>query len=215
MWKQIEGGFCGPAVLQHLIHSHGFYISQEEIVSVIGGREKVMRDGTTPRQLSCALNKLVPDLVLWSKSQATWQDAVAMVERYGNNPLGNGIALDIQCVYIDLDILVPGAIQNRKVVLAKDKTKLVRRRKATILKEALKEDNGHYIVVTDIYKNGYVKFLDPSYKYPRFLPTSVIINRWWDVNDGKVDERILMLVTRRDDRYPEQFGLVNLAVRGC
>jgi uncharacterized membrane protein len=127
-----------------------------------------------------------------------------------SKPFGNGVALDIQGVFVDNDMLVPGAIEQMKLVTGTNESQIIVKEKNEVISKATEEDNGHYVLVTGIYSNGQVRLLDPSFRYPRYLHRSIIQTRWWDVNNV-IENQLIFLVTGKYDQFPPCLGMVDLS----
>lgn len=181
MKRQTFSGFCGPAVLQHFINIYGYDVEQEKIAEAVSTISSVKDNGMTPEELGLALKILFPDLALWLKYNALWQDVQVLTSKY-SKPANHGVALDIQCFFVDSDVLIPGTKEQIEV--------------------AKLEDNGHYVLVTNVYDNGQVRLIDPSIDYVRYIHQNIILMRWWDV-DSNILERPLMIVTKKEDIFPQ------------
>ena len=205
MRRQTLSGFCGPAFLQHFINIYGYEVTQESIAQTISSIDAVINKGSTPEELGIALNNMFPDLVLWLKYNALWQDVKTLTDKYSEN-VNHGVALDIQGFCIDQDMLIPGSLEFLKLVTGINQSETIVLDRQELIKVTYQEDNGHYIVVTKIFDNGQVRFLDPSFTYPRYIHQKYILMRWWDV-DTDIYKQPLMIVTKKEDTYPKNLGM--------
>ncbi len=209
MKRQIDEGFCGPAVLQHFLNIYGHSVSQNNIADILGGYSNVKTHGVTTNEMAVALNSINPDLVIWEKENSTWRDAAILLNKYSDEPAGNGVVINIQGIYVDADMLVPGAAEQIKIV-SDSSVGNEPVSDADIIKRALEEDNGHFIVVTNIYDNGQVRFLDPSFSYPRILGRNTLSRRWWEVFETQILKNVMLVLVKKGDNFPSELGFVEV-----
>lgn len=97
--KQISASHCGPATARMLLSFSGFdAFKQDQIVEAAGVTGKLNTHGTTIGDLALAVRRLVPQVNLWYKDQATVEELDALVNEY-RVPVGvewQGVFLDIE-----------------------------------------------------------------------------------------------------------------------
>jgi hypothetical protein len=80
---QISNSHCGPAVLRMLLSNVGVnQIKQRDIVAAAGVEHRIRDHGTTVAQLAMAVRKLVPEVNLWFKNEATVAELDTLVNKY-------------------------------------------------------------------------------------------------------------------------------------
>jgi hypothetical protein len=107
-------------------------------------------------------------------------------------------------------VLVPGALEQIKLVTGYNESQTYNLERRVVIEKATEEDNGHYVLLTGIFNNGQVRFLDPSFNYPRYINRRIIQMRWWDINIT-IESRLIFLIAEKGDTFPSYLGMVNLS----
>lgn len=72
--QQITENHCGPAVIQMLLENIDVNVTQEQIADAAGATQTIETHGTRVDQLAKAVQKLAPNVKLWYKEQASFED---------------------------------------------------------------------------------------------------------------------------------------------
>jgi predicted double-glycine peptidase len=85
--KQITSYHCGPAVVKMLASCQGVAVKQADIVAAAGIGRRLKIYGMTVAEMGRAVNRLWPQLQLWSKDNASLKELQELVNAYGQ-PVG-------------------------------------------------------------------------------------------------------------------------------
>jgi len=206
--RQKTGSYCGPAVLEMLVSNLGLELNQESLVDASGGREVIMKEGASLPSMSYGLKRLYPDLRVWKMNEAKIDDLQVLLEK------GYYVAVDWQGIFYKDEY--GDELWNSTNKIA-DWLKKIKHEPEAIGYE------GHYCVVLEININkGYLRFADPYGEFAtrdRFVAIGEFETRWWDDrlamdSTGKkvrvVENRLLFVVTEKEDKIPEELGLVEI-----
>ena len=80
--RQVNGSYCGPAVLQTLLSHFGVMVSQEQLVDAANCRSTVMERGMPMESLAEAIHRAVPGMSFWMKRGATIADLEKITGEY-------------------------------------------------------------------------------------------------------------------------------------
>lgn len=81
-FTQIGESYCGPAVIQMLLHHLGIEVAQKAVAEAGGAGELIEQHGMRVDQLSRAVRKLAPQTCFWYKDHSMIEDLVRIVADY-------------------------------------------------------------------------------------------------------------------------------------
>lgn len=203
--KQETGSYCGPSVMQMLLSAVGETISQESIALAYASKDVVMREGIPLVGLGKTIKKLFPELVVWQKYNSEVKDIELLVNS------GHVVAFDWQGIFDHDEYGDEYWNFQSKWKRQWEKFRGV---------PQLSGDQGHYCIALEVNREkGYLRFADPYGHYAskdRFVALWEFEERWWDDRLDKdennkvvrvVVERLIFLVTKAEDTFPESLGM--------
>lgn len=204
-YKQENGSYCGPAVVQMLLSSIGVEKTQSEIADAYASRDVVTREGIPVKGLIKAIKKIDPSVCAWQKYNSSLEDIEKLLAQ------GFPVGFDWQGIF-DHDEYGDEYWNFQ----SKWKRTLNELRGVP----QLTGDQGHYCIALEIDRaKGYLRFADPYGHYAgkdRFVALWELEERWWDDRldkdeNGKVvrvlEERLIFLLTKVDDTFPASLGM--------
>jgi len=186
-FTQISESYCGPAVIQMLLHNLGIEVAQAAVAEAGGAIDLIEQQGMRVDQLGRAVRQLAPQTCFWYKDHSMMEELVRLVADY-DCPVG----IEWQGLFEDTleDETQDGDYGHYSVVTMVDS----KRRK---------------LVIVDPYKE--FRSQDRIFTFEFFL------SRWWDTNDfpdpltGKarlVEDRQMMFVITEDEvTFPRELGM--------
>ena len=182
-FTQINESYCGPAVIQMLLHNLGVEVTQQEVAEAGGASDLIEEQGMRVKQLERAVRILAPQTSFWYKDHSTIAELVKIVDDY-DYPVGvewQGFFEDTQD-----DETEDGDYGHYSVV--------------TMVNPTIQK-----LVIADPYKD--FRSQDRIFTFDFFMP------RWWDMNEcrnprtGKKrlveDQQMMFVITPADVTFPK------------
>jgi hypothetical protein len=86
-FTQINESYCGPVVIQMLLHNLGVEVTQQEVAEAGGASDLIDEQGMRVEQLERAVGILAPQTSFWYKDHSTIAELVKIVDDY-DYPVG-------------------------------------------------------------------------------------------------------------------------------
>jgi hypothetical protein len=187
-FTQIGESYCGPAVIQMLLHHLGIEVAQEAVAEAGSASDLIEQNGMRVDQLDQAVRQLAPQTRFWYKDHTMIEDLVRIVADY-DYPVG----IEWQGLFEDTleDETQDSDYGHYSVVTMAD-------------------SNSRKLVIVDPYKD--FRSQDRIFTFEFFM------SRWWDMNNfpdpltGKdllvEDRQMMFLITPEEETFPRLLGMM-------
>lgn len=192
-YAQISESHCGPATLQMLLWGQKHRFSQAKITQAAQANSTVGRYGVRPDQLAKAIAHLTPNLCLWSKQQASFDDLDRLLHHY-HQPVG----VNWQNLFYP--------------TLAEE-----------LEDDPYGDHGHYAVIVDLDHPRGQIDILDPFPNFgsrPRSFAYNWFKTRWWDRTSTSVRNRLtgrlywiythnlIFILAPKTARFPRQLGML-------
>jgi len=186
-FTQISESYCGPAVIQMLLHNLEIEVAQEAVAEAGGAIDLIEQQGMRVDQLEQAVRQLAPQTCFWFKDHSLIEEMVRIVDDY-DYPVG----IEWQGIFEDTleDETQDGDYGHYSVVTMAD-------------------SKSRKLVIVDPYKD--------FRSQDRIFTFDFFISRWWDTNDfpdkltGKEnlveDRQMMFIITPKEETFPQLLGM--------